>query len=153
MDPSINVVTRSGAETGRDRGAEASTSGEAHAKKDPLETIWIRKAPGKAPPLNLQKNKEIFIDERDTFREPADKSSRIPLRSETLHVEDMPVPYDKTSTATDVHTSVAQFLQSCMKLLKSENAIVELQKLINQYEPQTGTETSDSAVHHIRKHK
>ena len=56
----VNIVTRSG----------VSTSGTLQDTKKNTGQEWVRKAPNKSTPLDLQKNKQIFQEAKTFFDDP-----------------------------------------------------------------------------------
>ena len=64
-EPSINVVTRSGAST--------STTSQDAEKNTGLE--WVCQATTKSTPLDLQKNKETFQEAKNFFNDPTQSGS------------------------------------------------------------------------------
>ena len=59
LEPRVNVVTRSGLST--------SNASQDVEKRTGMQ--WVRKAPEKSTPLDLQKNKEVFQQARTFFAE------------------------------------------------------------------------------------
>ena len=48
--------------------------------------------------------------------------------------------------------SVQSFLQSCLKLVRNEKAIEDLQRLIDQYQQSSSMSSTQHAVHNIMGH-
>jgi len=56
-DPNLNMMLRSGATTGEDKGNQ------------PKESTWVRKAPVKEPEFDLEHTKETFMEAKKSFAE------------------------------------------------------------------------------------
>ena len=65
LEPRVNIVTRSG----------ASTSGTSQDTEKNTGQEWVRKAPNKATPLDLQKNKQTFQEAKTFFDDPMQSGS------------------------------------------------------------------------------
>ena len=48
--------------------------------------------------------------------------------------------------------SVYSFLQSCLKLVRNEQAITELQRIVNQCQPSSSVSSTQRVVHNISGH-
>ena len=103
--PAINVVTRSGATT------------EAQNKEKQPDEAWVRKAPVKVPASNLEKEKETFMEAQKYFVDSS--TSVVPAQPHQQQSQPQEASIDKVSTLTS-------FLQSCLKLLRNQNALSEL---------------------------
>jgi len=107
-------VTRGGTATGDDR----ITLGRQQ------EDAWIRKAVGRAPALNPQKEKETYLEAGREFADPGASASRTPVHGH-IPVYDMPPLFYLTESkilAGKVST-LKTLLQSCMTLLRDERAL------------------------------
>ena len=94
----------------------------------------MRKAPNKATPLDLQKNKHTFEEAKNLFDDPMQSGSQVPPsrgvpQQAPCGVRPVQISQDTTSTACDedeLAGSVQSFLRSCLKLVRNEQAIGEL---------------------------
>ena len=68
LEPRVNIVTRSG----------VSTSGTLQDTEKNTGQEWVRKAPNKATPLDLQKNKQTFQEANTFFDDPMQSRSQVP---------------------------------------------------------------------------
>ena len=116
----------------------------------------------KPPTFDLQKEKETFLQmQRDFYDMGAsclkvdDKrkgTTRIPLQSDPCIGESQHQmntrPYEK-SESTEL---VRSFLQNCLKLLRDERALLEIQTLIDRCEQSTPIVVVNRAVHQIKKY-
>ena len=59
-EPRVNIVTRSG----------ASTNETSQVTENTTSQEWVCKAPNKATPLDLQKNKQTFQEAKTFFDDP-----------------------------------------------------------------------------------
>ena len=64
-DPRVNIVTHNG----------ASTNGTLQVTKKTTGQEWVRKAPNKETPLDLQKNKQTFQEAKIFFDDPMQSES------------------------------------------------------------------------------
>ena len=103
--PAINVVTRSGA-----------TTEVQNKEKQPAEA-WFRKALEKIPGFDVEREKETFMEAKRDFVDP--NTSVAPAQQPQQHSQPQEASTDKLST-------LSSFLQSCMKLLRNQNALNEL---------------------------
>ncbi len=110
--PALHVVTQSGAM------AQVQNKGKL------VEEPWVRKTPEKIPAFDVAREKGTFMEARKDFADP-DMSVGVTQQQRQQLQE---ASSDKVSTLTS-------FLQSCMKLLRKQNALVELQKVIESCEP------------------
>ena len=121
---------------------------------------WVRRATNKAIPLDLQKNKETFQEAKTLFNDPTQSGSQV------LSPRGVPqkTPYGVSPVQTSQATtsgrceedesigSVQSFLRSCLKLVRNENAIGELQRIIDQCQPSSSMSSEQRAVHNIMGH-
>jgi len=63
-DPNMNMMLRSGATTGENKG------------KQPEEDTWVRKAPIKETKLELERAKETFMEAKKSFAEASTSVSK-----------------------------------------------------------------------------
>lgn len=101
-DPNVNMVLRSGATIGEDKG------------KQPKEDTWVHKATTKEPEFDLEHEKETFMEAKKTFVEVS-----------TLASKDQPKPRMDPSMFTN-------FLETCMKLLRDNKAVKGLHEFITK---------------------
>ena len=66
-EPKVNIVTRSG----------ASTSGTSQETEKNTSQEWVRRAPNKATPIDLQKNKQTFQEAKTFFDDPMQLGSQV----------------------------------------------------------------------------
>ena len=109
--PTINVVTRSGTTT------QVQNKGKQH------DEAWVRKTPGKIPSFDVGREKGTFMEAKKDFSDP--RTSVATMQQQLQFQEALS---DQVSTLTS-------FLQSCMKLLRNQNALNELQKFIQSCKP------------------
>ena len=85
-------------------------------EKQPDEA-WVRKAPVKVPAFDIEKEKETFMEAQKDF---VDSSTSVvpaqPHQQQSLPQE----------ASTDKVSTLSSFLQSCLKLLRNQNALSEL---------------------------
>ena len=103
--PAINVVTRSGA-----------TRKVQNTEQQPYET-WVRKAPEKVPTFDIEREKETFMEAKRDFATPS--TSVAPAQQHQQRSQTQEALTDKVST-------LSSFLQSCLKLLRNQNALSDL---------------------------
>ena len=107
--PAINVVTRSGATT------------QVQNKEQQPDKAWVCKTPEKIPAFDVEREKETFMEDQKDFAEPRTSVATTQQHQQQLQFQE--ASPDQVSTLTS-------FLQSCMKLLRNQNALNELQKVI-----------------------
>ena len=118
------------------------------------------RAPNKATPLDLQKNKQTFQEAKTFLDDPMQSGSQVPLSRGVLQQAPCGVIPDQTSQATtlgaydedELAGSVQSFLCSCLKLVRNEQAIGELQRIIDQCQPSSSVSSAQRVVHSIRGH-
>ena len=114
--PALNVVTRSGATT------HTQDSPKQHA------TMCAQQASKKVPALGPAKDHTPVQEARcDNVDSAVEISAQQHQQASQLQGASM----DKVST-------LSSFLQSCMKLLRNQNALNELQKVLAVTDPQRG---------------
>ncbi len=113
--PALNVVTRSGVTT------------QVQNKRKQIEEPWVRKTLEKILAFDVRREKDTFMQARKDFAHP--NMSVGVTQQERQQLQFQEASSDKVSTLTS-------FLQSCMKLLRNQNAVVELQKVIESCKPQ-----------------
>ena len=102
----INVVTRSGL-----------TTHIPETPNRPVEAL-VRKAPEKIPAFDIIREKETFMEAKKDFAGPSPPSA--PAQPQLPPCD---APLDKVSI-------LSTFLQSCLKLLRNQAALNELQNVI-----------------------
>ena len=134
-------------------------------------TEWVRKSTMELPTFDLQKEKETFLQaQRDlcdmgtSCSKTDDKrkeTMRIPLRSDPCIIEVQHQVNIRPCEESEFTGLVRSFLQSCLKLLKDEKALLEIQTLIDKYEQSThiivaklanGYVVANIVVHQINKY-
>ena len=103
--PAINVVTRTRATT------------KVQNKEKQLAEAWVKKAPEKILAFGDEREKETFVAATRDFADP--NTSVIPGKQPQLQSQTQEASTDKVST-------LSSFLQSCLKLLRNQNALSEL---------------------------
>ncbi len=99
----------------------------------------MRKATEKSTPLDLHRNKETFQQAKTFFADPTHSASLVlPAKGipQQTHRDVSPVQIPQASTSgrcdeEELTGSVQSFLRSCLKLLRNEKAIGELQRIID----------------------
>ena len=124
--PAINVVTRSG----------AMMHIQPAEKQD-----WVRQAPVKVPTFEIERGKETFMETQKDFGD-----STTAVEPAQPH-QQQSQPHE---ASTDNISTLSSFLQSCLKLLRNQNALSELQKVIASYEPQHGSGQA-KFVHRVKR--
>ena len=152
LEQKLNVVMWSGLVT------NGSQSGS--AKKNTKEWVW--KSTVKPPIFELQKEKETFLQAwRDFCNAGASYSktnakgkgiTRTPLQSDPFASEDQQRLNIIPSVESEPTRLVRSFLQSCRKLLRDEQALLEMQNLINKCEQPISLDATNRYVHHIKKY-
>ena len=92
-----------------------------------LDEPCVRKAPEKIPTFDIKREKETFIEAKKDFADPSTPVA--PAQPPQPPAQPQAASMDKVST-------LSSFLQSCMKLLRNQNALKELQKFLAFCEPQ-----------------
>ena len=88
--------------------------------KQPDEA-WVRKTPEKIPAFDVGREKGTFMEAKKYFVDPRTSVATTQQHQQQLQFQE--ASPDQVSTLTS-------FLQSCMKLLRNQNALNELQKVI-----------------------
>ena len=101
-DPNVNIVLRSGATTGEDKGKQLE------------EDTWVRKGPTKEPEFDLECAKETFMEAKKRFIEASTSGSK----------DQLELGMDPSMLTT--------FLETCMKLVSDNKAVKGLQELITR---------------------
>ena len=95
-------------------------------EKHPDEAC-VRKAPEKAPAIDIEREQETVMETKRDFVDPS--TSVVPAQQHQQESQLQEASTDKVST-------LSSFLQNCMKLLRNQNALKELQKVLAFCEPQ-----------------
>ena len=111
----LNVVTRSG------------TTTQVQNKGKQPDEAWVRKTPEKIPTFDVGREKGTFMEAKKDFVDRRTSVATTEQHQQQLQFQEALL--DQVSTLTS-------FLQSCMKLLRNQNALNELQKVIASCEPQ-----------------
>ena len=109
-------------------------------EKQPAEA-WVRNAPGKIPAFDVERGKETFMEAKRDFADP--NTSVVPAQQPQQQSQPPEASTDKVST-------LSSFLQSCMKLLRNQNALNELQKVIASCKPQRSS-SKEKTVNRVRR--
>ena len=88
---------------------------------------WVCKTPEKIPAFDVGREKGTFMEAKKDF---ADLRTSVA----TTQQHQQQLPFQEASS--DQVSTLTSFLQSCMKLLRNQNALNELQKVIQSCEPQ-----------------
>jgi hypothetical protein len=125
--PTVNVVTRSGMVTNDQQGKNTTN----------MNGSWVRKAEEKKPVIDLHKIKETSVHASNEFRipDPPTEKGKGPEKGSTsieLHSDwkasTSTTPFTFTiSKENEPTSSIKSFLQSCLKLIRDENAQIEVQ--------------------------
>ena len=120
----------------------------------------MRRGPSKATTLDLQKNKETFHEAKASFDEHTQSGPQVPPSRGVPQQapcgdssEQIPQATTSGRCEEDESTgSVQSFLHSCLKLLRNEKAIGELQHIIDQCQQPSLSGSAHRAVHNITGH-
>ena len=93
--------------------------------KQPDEA-WVRKTPEQIPAFDVGREKGTFMEAKKDFADPR-------TSIETMQQHQQQLQFQEASS--DQVNTLTSFLQSCMKLLRNQNALNELQKVIASCEP------------------
>ena len=143
LDPTMNVVMRSGVVTG---GKKAKPSG-----------AWVRKAKEKQPTIDLNKIKETFVNTNKEFFIPdppskKEKGPEIAGASTELHSDWKASTSAIAFQGNEPTSNIKSFLQSCLKLIRDENAQLEVQRLIDYCDRANLPTTAKRAVNKIKRY-
>ena len=97
-----------------------------NTEKQPAEA-WVCKAPEKVPALDSEREQETIMVATCDFVDPS--TAVVPAQQHLQESQPQDASTDKVST-------LSSFLQSCMKLLRNQNALKELHKVLAFCEPQ-----------------
>ena len=110
-------------------------------KEKQPDKAGVRKAPAKVPTFDIEREKETFMEARRDFAAPS--TSVAPTQQHQQQSQPQEASMGKAGT-------LSSFLQSCMKLLRNQNALEELQKVIASCEPQKST-GRDKTLNRVRR--
>ena len=127
--PAINVVTISGA-----------TTHIQPAETQPDEAC-VRQAPMKVPSFVIEREKETFMETKQDFGESTTVVAPAQPHQQQSQLQE---------ASTNKVSTLSSFLQSCLKLLRNQNALSELQKVIASCKPQQGS-GREKAIHRVRR--
>jgi hypothetical protein len=122
-DPRVIVITRGVDVTEEDRVTQGNTT----------EESGVKKVAEKTQVFDANKEKQIFEEERKEFRRDQGSSSK--TRPEVREYE-MPLAFNQSALLGEGEkvSKLMKFLYTCIKLIKDESIVHELQNLIRQYE-------------------
>ena len=109
-------------------------------KKQPDEA-WVCKTPEKILAFDVGREKETFIEAKKDFVDPS--TSGAPAQQHQQQLQSQEASPDQVST-------MSSFLQSCIKLLRNQNALKELQKVIQSCEPRRSSDR-EKPVNRVRR--
>jgi hypothetical protein len=140
VDPRVVVITRGGAATGQDR----------VTKEKIAKDSGVRKAIEKTQIFDAKKERKIFEEARQEFKEDQGSSSKT---QPEIREYEMPHAFDQSAShrgGKEV-SKLVSFLYMFIDLLKDGKAIHELQNLVKQYELGKIDPLLNRAVHQIGK--
>jgi hypothetical protein len=114
------------------------------------EDSGIRKTVEKTQNFDAKKEREIFEETRQDFKEDQGSSSKTQLE---IREYGMPQAFDQSNFPKGGKevSNLIEFLYTCIKLIQDENVVQELQNLIKQYELGKIDPLLNRAVHQIGK--
>ena len=86
----------------------------------------VRKTPDKIPAFDITREKGTFMDARKDF---------VDLNTPGATIQQQRQQLQSSKASSDKVSTLTSFLQSCMKLLRNQNVLDELQKVIESCEP------------------
>ena len=110
-------------------------------KETQPDEAWVRKDPEKIPTFYVGREKETFLEAKQDFFDP--RPPVAPAQQPQQQSQSQEASTDKVST-------LSSFLQSCMKLLRNQNSLNELQKVIASCEPQRSS-GKEKTVNRVRR--
>ena len=148
----LNVIMRSG----------WATDGAQKAGEKQPTTEWVQKSTMKPPIFDLQKEKKTFLQAQRDFcdlgascSKTDDKrkgTARILLRSDPYAGEVQHQMSTRPYEESESTGLVRSFLQNCLKLLRDERELLEIQTLIHRCEQSTPIIATNIVVHQIKKY-
>ena len=109
-------------------------------EKQPDEA-WVRKNPEKVPTFDVRREKETFMEAKKDF---------VDLRTSVAPAQQHQQQLQSQEALTDQVSTLSSFLQSCMKLLRNQNALNELKKVISSCKPQRSSDKGKT-VNRVRR--
>ena len=103
--------------------------------------VCVRKAPEKVPALDSEREQETVMEAKRDFVDPS--TTVVPAQQHQQESQLQEASTDKVST-------LSSFLWSCMKLLRNQNALKELQKVLAFCEPQRRVD-KEKTVNRVRR--
>ena len=123
---------------------------------------WVQKVEEKQPVIDLHKIKETFVHTSKEFcilDPPSTKGKELEIGSTNTKLcsdwkaSTSSVPFTfTTSKDNEPASNIKSFLQSFLKLIRDENAQIELQRLIDHCDPTIVLVVVDRAVNHIKRY-
>ena len=110
-------------------------------KEDHPDEAWVRKAPEKTPTFDVEREKETFMEAKKDF---------VDLGTSVAPTQQPQQQEQSQEASTDKISTLSSFLQSCMKLLRNENDLNELQKFIASCKPQRSS-GKEKTVNRVRR--
>ena len=111
---------------------------QVQSKEKQPDEAWVRKTPKKIPAFDVGREKGTFMEAKKYFADPSTS-----VATTQQHQQFQEASPDQVSTLTS-------FLQSCMKLLRNQNALNDLQKVIASCEPQRSSDRGKT-VNRVRR--
>jgi hypothetical protein len=117
-DPRFIFITRGGASIREDRMTQGNLA----------EDLGIRKATEKNQAFNANKERQIFEEARQEFKEDQGSSSKT---QPEIREYGMPHAFDQTSSPREGKevSKIMDFLYTCIQLIQDENDVQDLQNL------------------------
>jgi hypothetical protein len=139
-DPRVTFITRGGIAIGEDRTIQ----------KKIVEESGIRKAVEKTQSFDARKERQIFEEARQEFKGNQGSSSKMQPEIKEYGI---PQAFDQSTSPKEGKevSKLIEFLYTCLKLIRNENVVQELQNLIRQYNLGKVYPLLNRAVHHIGK--
>lgn len=119
---------------GDDRGKESMTCAP-----------WVWRAWQKPPPFDPIKERETFLEATRKFEDSGASSSQNPQR--TIQNND---PSGISQGKDGYQGTLRNFLESCMKLVRDQNALAGLQAIISTCDKKIGERTLERVVNQVR---
>ena len=114
---------------------------EVQNKEKQPDEAWVHKSPEKIPAFDVEREKQTFMEAQRDFVDP--NTSVAPVQQPQQQSQPQEASTNKVST-------LSSFLQSCMKLLRNQNDLNELQKVIASCEPQRSS-GKEKTINRVRR--
>jgi CRISPR/Cas system CSM-associated protein Csm2 small subunit len=139
-DPIVIVITRGGIVTGEDKLTQGKIT----------EDLGVRKDTKKTQTFDEKKERQIFEEARNEFKENQGSSSKTWPK---LREYWMPLAFNQSSLPKEGKevSKLMEFLHTCINLIQDESVLQELQNLIRQYELGNIDPLPNREVHQITK--